>query len=181
MSELIMKICKVHGELDELNVYLGHSRGHKYIRCKKCKRDYEKRTKEKIKEKSRIYHAKYRKENLEKLKKYYEKNSEKRKKARQEWGYKNREYIFSKQSGISMQAGLYNELLIKQDYKCAICKNPETIMSRKRDKVKSLSIDHCHKTKKIRGLLCHKCNTSLGAFMDNIELLKNAIQYLGSI
>ena len=39
-------------------------------------------------------------------------------------------------------------------------------------------MDHCHKTKKIRGLLCHTCNSGLGMFKDNIEYLKNAIKYL---
>ena len=41
-----------------------------------------------------------------------------------------------------------------------------------------LAVDHCHKTGKIRGLLCGGCNTSIGSFEDNPELLKNAIKYL---
>ena len=39
-------------------------------------------------------------------------------------------------------------------------------------------IDHCHKTGKVRGLLCPACNTGLGVFKDDPELLQRAIEYL---
>lgn len=71
----------------------------------------------------------------------------------------------------------YNEMLIKQNYTCFICKLPETKLNVK-GQIKPLSVDHCHKTGKVRGLLCTTCNTSLGGFKDNIELLENAIIYL---
>jgi hypothetical protein len=45
---------------------------------------------------------------------------------------------------------------------------------------KSLAVDHCHTTGKIRGLLCHSCNTSLGHFNDDVVILERAIQYLKS-
>jgi hypothetical protein len=38
--------------------------------------------------------------------------------------------------------------------------------------------DHCHTTKKVRGLLCRHCNRGLGAFLDSIGILKSAILYL---
>lgn len=41
-----------------------------------------------------------------------------------------------------------------------------------------LAQDHCHVTGKIRDLLCHSCNTSLGGFKDSIEVLQKAIDYL---
>lgn len=41
-----------------------------------------------------------------------------------------------------------------------------------------LSVDHNHKSNKIRGLLCLNCNAGLGNFRDNITLLKKAISYL---
>ena len=40
------------------------------------------------------------------------------------------------------------------------------------------NIDHCHKTNKIRGLLCHHCNIGLGNFNDNVVNLQLAIKYL---
>jgi hypothetical protein len=39
-------------------------------------------------------------------------------------------------------------------------------------------IDHCHKTNKIRGLLCHKCNLALGHVNDDIKKLEGLIKYL---
>ena len=39
-------------------------------------------------------------------------------------------------------------------------------------------IDHCHKTQKIRGVLCNNCNTTLGLVDDNKETLRNLIQWL---
>ena len=42
------------------------------------------------------------------------------------------------------------------------------------------SIDHCHSTGHVRGLLCDKCNRGLGFFKYNIEYLKKAINYLNS-
>ena len=39
-------------------------------------------------------------------------------------------------------------------------------------------IDHCHETKKIRGVLCNNCNTALGLFKDDPVRIENAIRYL---
>jgi hypothetical protein len=67
----------------------------------------------------------------------------------------------------------YLELHKTQNGKCALCdQEPAT--------KRGLHLDHCHATGKIRGLLCHSCNTGLGSFRDNPELLNKAIQYLRS-
>ena len=66
----------------------------------------------------------------------------------------------------------YNDLLKNQNNKCAICKS--TNPSGKGN----FHVDHCHKTGKIRGLLCHHCNLGLGNFKDDTELLNIAIEYL---
>lgn len=69
----------------------------------------------------------------------------------------------------------WNELHTSQGGKCQICKEilPEITASEKIP-----AVDHCHKTGKIRGLLCHPCNAGLGHFKDSIELLQKAINYL---
>lgn len=54
-----------------------------------------------------------------------------------------------------------------QKGKCAIC-----------EQEKRLVIDHCHSNQNVRGLLCNNCNTGLGQFMDNVEFLESAIEYL---
>lgn len=67
----------------------------------------------------------------------------------------------------------YEQLFIKQNGKCAICGKPE-----ERKGSAYLCVDHCHKTGKVRGLLCHKCNSGIGKLNDDVTLLKNAISYL---
>ncbi len=62
-----------------------------------------------------------------------------------------------------------DEMMKAQDNKCAVC--GETSQ-------KALHIDHCHATGVVRGLLCNNCNTGIGFFRDNPELLKNAADYL---
>lgn len=39
-------------------------------------------------------------------------------------------------------------------------------------------IDHDHRTKKVRGILCDGCNGGLGLFDDDIHAMKRAIEYL---
>ena len=65
----------------------------------------------------------------------------------------------------------YMELLRVQDNKCAICGSEPTRFR--------LSVDHCHKTGKVRGLLCSSCNRGLGYLKDDQETVKKALQYLG--
>jgi hypothetical protein len=36
----------------------------------------------------------------------------------------------------------------------------------------------CHKTGKVRGILCPSCNLALGLFKDNVDVLSEAIIYL---
>jgi hypothetical protein len=70
----------------------------------------------------------------------------------------------------------YNTLLKNQNNVCKICKQKET--AKYKGKLRKLSVDHCHKTGKIRGILCMKCNRGIGYFNDNILLFKNVIKYL---
>jgi len=70
----------------------------------------------------------------------------------------------------------YDVMLEEQGGCCAICgtDNP----SARSGKVR-FAVDHCHKTGKVRGLLCESCNIGLGNFYDNKSYLQNAINYLG--
>lgn len=61
----------------------------------------------------------------------------------------------------------YNDMLLKQENKCKIC-----------NKIKELVVDHCHKTGKVRGLLCFKCNQGLGFLKDDAVLMDRAIKYI---
>lgn len=69
----------------------------------------------------------------------------------------------------------YNELLTTQNYNCAICNSSLLNLDNKH-----IHLDHCHTTGKVRGILCSYCNLGLGNFKDNIQNLKNAINYLNN-
>lgn len=60
----------------------------------------------------------------------------------------------------------YLALLSKQNSCCAVCK-----------KDKKLVVDHCHKTQRVRGLLCHGCNRDV-SILDNPTLLESAKEYV---
>ena len=81
---------------------------------------------------------------------------------------KRTDYNLQKAYGISSEQ--YQEKLKYQNYGCAICKKKQT--------TKALAVDHCHTTGKIRSLLCGPCNTGLGQFQDNPDLLLKAAEYL---
>jgi hypothetical protein len=105
----------------------------------------------------------YQKKNPEKLvtksKKWDTKNVEKRKNARYKRVY-----------GISVTE--YGNRLNKQDHCCALCRTHK-------DKFRyALSVDHCHKTGKIRGLLCGTCNMTIGYLGDDVESFERIIRYL---
>jgi len=65
-------------------------------------------------------------------------------------------------------------LLAQQHGLCAICKKPIALQTGKL----GAHIDHDHKTKQGRGILCCGCNLGLGKFQDNPDLLETAARYL---
>jgi len=107
------------------------------------------------------------------VRKWYQKNREKmRQYSKEYWAdpnnkLKNRESKLRQQYGITMEA--YKVLNEVQKGLCAICGKPD---------YKSLAVDHDHKTGKVRGLLCHKCNTAIGMFDDDTNILLKAVDYL---
>jgi hypothetical protein len=72
----------------------------------------------------------------------------------------------------------YEKLIYDHNNLCAICGKEETKKSRTKGDVCRLAIDHCHKTGKIRGLLCHNCNAGIGHFRDDEELILKAAYYI---
>lgn len=80
-----------------------------------------------------------------------------------------------KRYGITLTE--YNKMFKKQNGVCVICKKPETV-SHHVGVFFRLSVDHNHKTGKIRGLLCLKCNRAIGLFEHKIKNLQKAINYL---
>lgn len=98
------------------------------------------------------------------------------------WRAKNRDKTpsYSRTSGLRHRYGItpekFEEMVKSQNNKCLIC--GETPSNTKAFQTWKLHIDHCHKTKKIRGLLCHLCNRGLGLFKERSDLLEKALLYL---
>ncbi len=73
----------------------------------------------------------------------------------------------------------FQRMLEDQGGVCAVCGLAETAMKpHKYDPTPELSIDHCHMTGLVRGLLCIRCNVGMGALGDTVAGLKNALAYL---
>ena len=72
--------------------------------------------------------------------------------------------------GISSEE--YQKIYEFQGGACAICQRAKGIR-------KKLSVDHCHTTGEVRGLLCSTCNAKvLGHLRDDVDALLRAVDYL---
>ena len=67
----------------------------------------------------------------------------------------------------------FEKMMEEQNQVCAICKNPCKNNER-------LSVDHCHNTGAVRGLLCNNCNTGIGMLNDDPDLVRRAFEYLNN-
>lgn len=94
----------------------------------------------------------------------------------QAWRKRNPEKLYERELkrnyGCSLEQ--YNQMVIDQKGKCAICSTLHNPMAKKG----RLFVDHDHKTGKIRALLCSACNCMLGYAKDNINTLVAAIEYI---
>ena len=82
---------------------------------------------------------------------------------------------YRKRSADKRWLAAYGKLQAEQGGKCAICGAGVQGMTASKTR---LSVDHCHASGKIRGLLCGGCNVGLGHFKDSVALLSSAIDYL---
>lgn len=94
---------------------------------------------------------------------YYESNKEKHAK-------RSRSIHLRINFGLTMED--YEKLFTAQNGCCAICGAPQSELKRR------LAVDHNHITGQIRGLLCFRCNASIGKFGDDPEMLLKAVSYL---
>ena len=110
-----------------------------------------------FKEKVRLRGKTWREANPEKLRKLYRRANLKR-------------YY-----GITLED--YERMLASQDGLCAICRRDDP---KRKDKAFALSVDHCHETGLVRGLLCSSCNFGIGQFQHDTTLIASALDYLTS-
>lgn len=136
--------------------------------CRECNQKY------KRPEADAEYYQRNKEKVLAKAKQYYKGNKE-------ACNERSREYYINNKTGSVLDNRLkkdfgitlkdYNILLEEQNNVCKICTKPCRTGLR-------LSVDHDHKTGKVRGLLCKSCNVAIGHFKDDPENLYRAISYL---
>jgi hypothetical protein len=67
----------------------------------------------------------------------------------------------------------------RQKHRCFVCRKKESVCGAGgRGIPRRLSIDHSHKTNKVRKLLCSKCNLILGLVDENPKILRLLAKYL---
>lgn len=92
-----------------------------------------------------------------------------RKKYRDYTKEEQKDYMLRMRYGITLEEK--NQMFLNQNNKCKLCQNVESDN-------KGFVVDHCHKSGKIRGILCSYCNKALGMFKDDPSFLEKAINYL---
>jgi hypothetical protein len=97
---------------------------------------------------------------------YYQEYRNNNKQARKKY---DREYQIRAAGYTSLAAFL--EVVNQQNGKCAICSKEFT-------KMMPACADHDHAASKPRGALCHKCNTALGLFSEDVCIFEKAIEYV---
>lgn len=82
---------------------------------------------------------------------------------------KRKDYELRSRNGVTLEE--YGFFFDAQGGVCAICEEPPA-------EGKFLSVDHCHDTKRVRGLLCRNCNLALGNLKDDPDLIMRAATYM---
>lgn len=85
---------------------------------------------------------------------------------------KDHAYRYSLKKNYGVTEADYLKILAEQNGVCKICQQNSHLKSGR------LALDHCHKTGRVRGLLCTRCNAGIGMFNDDLERIKKAIAYL---
>lgn len=87
--------------------------------------------------------------------------------------FKNKSFSqkLKREYGITVE--FFNQMNLKQNGVCKVCEKPERHKTKKK-----LSVDHCHKTGIVRGLLCHRCNVVLGLINEDLNVLDKINSYL---
>jgi hypothetical protein len=132
---------------------------------------WRKRNPDKVRATSRRDYRAHRKARIAASRRWEKKNSKRVKTVRMRWYRKNKKKKFARERlwRHNMTQQQHDAVLKNQNNRCAVCRK---IFKETPD------IDHCHKTKKIRGLLCSSCNLGLGHFKDDVQFLLSAIKYL---
>jgi len=161
------KRCHVEKPLEAFHWARGGDRRNRLYSCKVCilteRRDYKRpNPPRRDKERLRLWQAQRRAKDPDGYRAYM---AEWRAKNPAAWRAHNTKTRLKR---YGLTPAQFASLAQHQHGECAICAAMP----------KTLHVDHCHSTGKVRGLLCAWCNTGLGYFRDETETLSQAILYL---
>lgn len=136
--------------------------------CRECRRNQVAQFKKRNPDKVKATQKAARNKRIE----YYQEYDRKRNQTEERKRYK-RNLELVKRYGITLEE--YEKRIDEQNRLCPICQKELKPFTKH-----GASVDHCHNSLQIRGILCNKCNSLLGFVNDDVDSLKRAIQYLGS-
>ena len=146
-----MKTCKTCGEQKKLTeFYYRKDKDWYFTSCKPCS----------IEKDLARYHSK----SIDEKRKL--KKSQRERMGDEVYASYHREYKLKRRYDLTVED--FDRLYEAQDGQCGICK----------EYMESPHVDHNHETGKVRGLLCHGCNSGLGLLKENVNALKRAVEYL---
>lgn len=100
-------------------------------------------------------------------------NRAREKRSKEKWANTRKNGYLKQHYGISLED--YQKLLEIQGGKCKVCQTTDS--GRKTSKF--LSVDHCHKTGKVRGIVCSTCNSIIG-FIEKTQDIKTTLKNLNA-
>ena len=133
-------------------------------KCKLCRASYSRNWRLSNIKNRKEWEAEYRNKHFKEVKennaKWRMKNQEKVKAAISKWRKRHpeKERVYKLRHVYNLSIEDFEFLLAAQNYGCKICATD------KPSRHGTFYVDHDHKTGKIRGVLCHKCNTELGLY-----------------
>jgi hypothetical protein len=163
-----LKKCAKCGVEQPLTNYHAHPKLKYHPRCKPCRAEAQREYYVANPEKFKAYKARARNETVEERDARIQRRKDEAPSKRKLAGWK---WHIRKTLGVTAEQ--YEQMYETQSGKCAICGTTDPGGKRTR-----FSIDHCHDTGAIRGLLCVSCNSGLGYFKDDISRLEGAVAYL---
>lgn len=172
------KICTKCGAKKSRSEFPLH-KGKERSRCRPCHTadalEYVRRSQDK----TRRYQRKYAEQNKEKLTAYKKRQwllwKNKPEAEKKVLRAKKAAYVMSRhyKTTYGITQCDWDAMYAAQGGVCAICKVPG-----RTGKSKKLSVDHCHATGRVRGLLCSICNSAIGSLGETPEQWEVVMQYL---
>jgi Recombination endonuclease VII len=140
------------------------------------------REKELARARKRRYEQAHKEQILAKHRAYYAANLERKRAYGRAYYAANREKILAgkperrRRQLYGLASERYSELLAECRERCPCCGVPFSEILKQQPR-----IDHCHRSGRVRGLLCSRCNCLLGHAGDDPMILRACLRYLARV